>query len=82
MSLRHLTANGRVDRGQPGRAAVGEGNGQPRACVPVGGHRGEGGVGPPALGPGVGDSNLEPGEMGIVVAFWVFFGRGRGGRPR
>lgn len=56
---------------------VGEGNGQPRAYIPIGGQRGEGGLCPmhPSPGGGGGDRNREPGEMGC-------FGRARGGRPR
>lgn len=50
----------------------GEGNGQPRAYVPIGGQRGEGGVRPLASVPW-GYGTLEPGETG---SFW----RARGGR--
>lgn len=66
MPFKHLTANGSVDWGQPERAAVGEGNGQPRAGAPTGGQRGEGGVSPPSLGPW-GHGDPEPGETG---SFW------------
>lgn len=73
LSFKHLTANGSVDWGQPERATGGEGNGQPRAYVPIGGPRGEGGVCPLASVPR-GYRTLEPGEM---VSFWW----ARGGRP-
>lgn len=72
MSFKHLTANGSVDWGQRERATVGEGNGQPRAYVPIGGHRGEGGMCPHAPVPGgVGGTGI-----GSQVRWDVVGGRG------